>query len=490
MTLARHIDNLNEKCLRRLSVIKRLASTSWGANKATLRNLYIGYIRSTMESTLAIQSFSPRCHKLDTLQNAAVRYICGGMRSTPISACEIDADIEPLKIRREKASALMHERVLRKEAHHPCRKLVDGWHPCKRIKKKSPLSVAVPLVEEYCLPTQRALSDPLGPAPFSRLDLPVINTCLSDASVTRESNPHMLKAATLETISLYHQGMVHAYTDGSATDEGRTGFGAIIQYPDGTKNTISRAYDFNSTNFHAEVMAIRSTLEVIKQAFDDSTTPSDIVIFSDSQATLQALKNPLSCNPSLFSILEIIDLMRGKYKIATYLQWVPGHADIKGNELADRLAKQGTEQTQTLTPCDLRAVTKTLCSKAKVKWINEWDSDERGRSMYSFLPKPNRNDPINSLPRKAQSAIFQMRTGHCRLNSHLSRIKRNHSPMCRHCKLAIETVDHFLFECPALTGERARYLPSNPCRENCLYGPVTDLHNTHTYIHRNIQKAI
>ena len=37
------VDSLKEKASRRLRLIKRLATTTWGANKETLRNLYLGY---------------------------------------------------------------------------------------------------------------------------------------------------------------------------------------------------------------------------------------------------------------------------------------------------------------------------------------------------------------------------------------------------------------------------------------------------------------
>ena len=76
---------------------------------------------------------------LDKVQNQALRFICGGMKSSPTSACEIDSNVEPLEIRRKKAALEIHERSKRLEKTHPNKILVDNWKPLDRINKKSVL---------------------------------------------------------------------------------------------------------------------------------------------------------------------------------------------------------------------------------------------------------------------------------------------------------------------------------------------------------------
>ncbi|GFS22546.1 reverse transcriptase-like protein [Elysia marginata] len=94
--------------MRRLSLIKRLASTSWGSDMDTLRSLYLGYVRSVLDY-LCLQASSSKTvqSEIDKVQNHALRFICGGMRSTRTAACEIHARVEPLGLRREKASLEM-----------------------------------------------------------------------------------------------------------------------------------------------------------------------------------------------------------------------------------------------------------------------------------------------------------------------------------------------------------------------------------------------
>ena len=67
--------------------------------------MYLGYVRSTLERNLALQSIcSPsQQQNLEKVQNEAVKFISGGMKSSPIPACEIDSNIEPISLRRETA---------------------------------------------------------------------------------------------------------------------------------------------------------------------------------------------------------------------------------------------------------------------------------------------------------------------------------------------------------------------------------------------------
>ena len=85
LTLNKHVDNPKKKATKRLALIKRLASTNWGSDINTLRSLYIGYIRSVLDYNQCLQISSSKSTQavLDKIQNHALRFICGGMRSTP-----------------------------------------------------------------------------------------------------------------------------------------------------------------------------------------------------------------------------------------------------------------------------------------------------------------------------------------------------------------------------------------------------------------------
>ena len=102
LNLKQHTSNLRKKGLKRLNLIKRLASTTWGSDKNTLRSLYLGYTRAVFDYNIVLQNICSKSLKnsLDPVQNQAICLISGEMRTSPTAACEIHTNIEPLENRR------------------------------------------------------------------------------------------------------------------------------------------------------------------------------------------------------------------------------------------------------------------------------------------------------------------------------------------------------------------------------------------------------
>ncbi|GFS18314.1 reverse transcriptase-like protein [Elysia marginata] len=151
LTLKEHIQDLRGRANKRLQLVKRLASTSWGADNNTLRQFYIGYVRSLVKYNLALQSISSKTNKdlLDRVQSQAVHFISGGMRSTPTAAFEIHTIIEPLGLRRDAAVMNMVDRYKSSDKRHPNEQLIDTWKPTGRLKQKSVMDIAIYLQEKH-----------------------------------------------------------------------------------------------------------------------------------------------------------------------------------------------------------------------------------------------------------------------------------------------------------------------------------------------------
>ena len=453
LSLKAHFDDIAEKVSRRLNLLKRLASSNWGTNKNTLRQLYSGYVRAVFDFSAPLQTTASKSNqsKLDRLQNQGLRFVCGALKTTPTSACEIDANIEPLRLRRERSAALTLERFKRMEDSNPCKKMVENWKSRDRIKKTSFLKTALPLAEENRFPEERITSRTIpSQAPDQKLRKPKTQTLLLNGA-DKTVPPPLLKTLALETIYNYPENAIHAFTDGSAVRAIHNGgYGSVITVPEREEPiTLSGPCGTYCTNYDAEVTAIQKTLDTILQHMQNKEiNPKDIVIFSDSQSAIQAVECwQDGTAKGIENIIQTCDNISTLYGIEITMQWIPGHSDIHMNEKADGLAKRGSHMPQENIRTTFETAKQIAKQNSQEVWYNSWTEEEKGRNLYRYLPKPNPKDPINRLERKEQCAIFRLRTGHIMLNGHRNRIDPLVPPMCRHCGYAYETVEHHLLHC-------------------------------------------
>jgi ribonuclease HI len=124
------------------------------------------------------------------------------------------------------------------------------------------------------------------------------------------------------------------YTDGSRTTEG-TGTGVYGQ-------SVNRRHSIplgkHATVFQAEVYAILACDHEI-EAQDRSE--KYVSVCSDSQAALKALQ-AAKTSPLVRQCQHELNDISARHAVGLY--WVPGHAGVRGNETADRLARSSSGQ--------------------------------------------------------------------------------------------------------------------------------------------------
>jgi ribonuclease HI len=95
--------------------------------------------------------------------------------------------------------------------------------------------------------------------------------------------------------------------------------------------------------FDAELFAME---KAFKQAFNQmSFLTKNIWIFSDSQAAIKRLQKSgiIAGQKHVLAIEKWITKIKTRYQVNIHVNWVPGHMNIKGNELADQAAKKETD---------------------------------------------------------------------------------------------------------------------------------------------------
>ena len=141
------------------------------------------------------------------------------------------------------------------------------------------------------------------------------------------------------------------WTDGSLNSKENApndvGAGLYIKHNQ-TKVTNSFSYklDENETNNVAELFAIIKALEWIR---DNKDNAKQFYIFSDSQICVRGMNRLImtKANAKMFSYaLNLFDHLKTKKKIDVTIVWVKGHCDVRQNEEADKLAKQGGRKSE------------------------------------------------------------------------------------------------------------------------------------------------
>ena len=98
LTWKHHIEHLLLSYSKRLNVMKRLASATWGASVNILTVFYKSFIRSKLDygSIIYGSACKTQLHKLDVIQSAALRIITGAFTTSPILSLQIETNLLPL----------------------------------------------------------------------------------------------------------------------------------------------------------------------------------------------------------------------------------------------------------------------------------------------------------------------------------------------------------------------------------------------------------
>ena len=174
------------------------------------------------------------------------------------------------------------------------------------------------------------------------------------------------------------------YTGASAIPNGNsTGMGVGLVAIDSLDHQIHQS----QSNLGTSQLVYNGELEAIAQAVEHASSmaqPGQIFqIYSDNPSAIHRLANFSDQPGQEYQIRAILaaELAINKGAVIS-INWVPGHTDIPGNELADSLAKEATK----LVPASNNTSYAHLRSMIKEIKLKEWQSV---LDKYESLPSQN-----------------------------------------------------------------------------------------------------
>ena len=468
LTWKQQLQKAENRGKMRLTLMKKLAGSSWGADATTLKRLYTGRVRPVLEYGMASWGTTAKSHfdRVCKVQNQATRIITGAMRSTPILELETTTGLQSLEDRRD-SNLLIQAAKFKRLPNHPMKTRLSK--PTKgRLKRGSFVHQTrilerrhQDILDQDPIEIPRGLSNP----PWIEGSNYHIQSSIPGVGPKDSQSDLEKKSYTLECLQMKYPeaDWTHAYTDGSSTDAVRNGgAGIYIRYPGGEQDKISIATGLYSTNFRAEAVALETAAAHIQEK---DPTSQKIVFLTDALSVLQSLESGRNADLNELSN-ELTSLSKTNTVV---LQWIPAHCNVQGNEMADTLAKDGATKEQTDKSTTYSEAKTIIKAKHNRKWKEQH-------------PNHNKEDAFYHLNRYEQVVLFRLRTGHNRLNHHLQRLKICSSDQCP-CETGTQTTEHLLQHCPLHEALRRRTWSDHTMpAEKKLYGNLEELRRTAAFI--------
>jgi ribonuclease HI len=424
-----HLNKRIETSTKLLWQCRRAIGRTWGLSPKMISWLYTCVIRPYLTYGCVVwwhrTELAVARNQLTKLQRLALVSTTGAMRSTPTAALETLLNIAPLHLQIE----MEVKRTL-------CRlKLVLGrkinFGLGKRCKRNDKLLSEMPDFVDFT----------------DTMKLKIIYDCNFQCIIPQRREWKIFRKQN------ENKNTITCFTDGSLKED-QAGAGALIS---DLSYTMSESLGKGTTVFQAEVYAI---LSIAYKLLTTDLKEKDILIFTDSQAAIKALKNPSVSSKLVEECKTKLNLLGKNNEVK--LAWVPGHSGILENEIADILANEGADLSYIGPLPALGWNFEKFKTNLKMEMLKKhqelWLNIGTCKESKKFLDGPNKGRAkyMLGLKKRELTMLVGLITGHGPFEKHLCKMRRRTSALCQQCmEEEEETVEHFMRDCLAF--ERIRW---------------------------------
>ena len=258
----------------------------------------------------------------------------------------------------------------------------------------------------------------------------------------------VLRATGLKDSETDDTDKITVYTDGSKNEDGKTGLGAYL--PDKIK--ITENLPDYCTVFQAEVIAIQKAAAALNSV---NTYNKIIHIRSDSAASIKALHKRNSNSATIKNCNKELNMLAINNTVT--VEWVKAHIGIKGNEIADSLAKEGCSGTPNNcnTPIPNSMIKRKSILRADMNTYKLFQ-EQGGKHTKDLINETKQVKRVIKIfgnlnnQRKKFRTLTHLLTNNGPYNKLLHKIGKADTTKCTICEEEDETAKHIIMRCPAI----------------------------------------
>jgi ribonuclease HI len=462
-----------------LEALRGISGSTWGSSLIAMRKVYQAVIIPQMLWGLSAW-YCPAARamprgELDKLTNELIKIqkraailISGAFRGTAGAALDTELHILPIKLRIQQIVEETTIRILTgpqwacpqiakaTKTRKPRQRRLGGWSPTEAIAQKKPLRLQSG--EKWEEKQAFVL------APWE-----VRMSCfIENQEAALKSHNCIYEKAVLEE----DKDMI--FTDGSGF-AGHIGASMASLQHGVTSQRRYLGTDSQSTVYAAELSGIEMALAKTKRKIENKPTDTarEVIIFSDSQAAIQAVQNPQ--RPSgqyvLTSIYNHVRAIRSQNQIQQNptnitIRWIPAHVGVDGNEFADEEAKSAAllgAGMGVATGADnpiirlAAAAKRAVRQRIRERWEKQWERETTSAPTKRLVQAPNKKTLrlYEGLSKPQCAILIQMRTMRIGLRHFLFKIKAAETDRCT-CDEGSQTPKHILMQCPRYVVPRTK----------------------------------
>jgi ribonuclease HI len=259
----------------------------------------------------------------------------------------------------------------------------------------------------------------------------------------------------LSEISLSETNLI-VYSDGSLINKSsftRTGASAVLYHQNAEVKYAQLGLGGRAEVYDGELAGLMIGAREALRYQKDNPTIKHLHFFANNSSAIRGIFNPNNKAGQHYTHRfhrKLCKFLDQNHNNRLTISWCPSHSDIKGNERADKLAKEATTLARDapISTSRSNALRRAKLVSART-WRKQWEKSPKNRSFAianRLQPSMNLTKRFRDNPREVFGCLIQCRTAHTYTGEYGRRFHLNDDHNCP-CGEELQTRDHIIRDC-------------------------------------------